>query len=263
LLCISAALLGYELLLMRLLALAYWGHFAGMVISIAMLGIASSGLFLFFARERLKRAPEKFFVVSAGLFGVAAPLAFILSQRLPFTPFLLTWSAHEYSLLAGRSLLFFSAFFGAGIAIGVPFVARVLPMGRLYFWNMLGSGLPALPLLLAMNFAHPMRLLIAVTVVAVAVPVFARGNKLVRGGWMVLAVVVISVIVVTPFRYSEYKDLPKTLLLPDSRLIEERYRWDGIVQIVESPHTRYVPGLSLNFAGVVPPRGSSSRTPAR
>ena len=28
---------------MRLLALAYWGHFAGLVISIAMLGIACSG----------------------------------------------------------------------------------------------------------------------------------------------------------------------------------------------------------------------------
>ena len=57
LLCVSAALLAYELLLMRLLALAYWGHFAAMVISIAMLGIASSGLFLFFARERVGRNP--------------------------------------------------------------------------------------------------------------------------------------------------------------------------------------------------------------
>jgi hypothetical protein len=192
LLCVSAALLAYELLLMRLLALAYWGHFAGMVISIAMLGIASSGLFLFFARERVGRNPEKFFAISAGIFGVAAPLAFILSQRLPFTPFLLTWSAREYGLLAARSLLFFSAFFAAGIAIGVPFVARVLPMGRLYFWNMLGSGLPALPLLLAMNFAHPMRLLAAVAVVAIAVPVICTGRTLIRAGWAAAALGVIA-----------------------------------------------------------------------
>jgi hypothetical protein len=253
LLCASAALLGYELLLMRLLALAYWGHFAGMVISIAMLGIASSGLFLFFARDRVGRNPEKFFAWSAGLFGVAAPLAFIWSQRLPFTPFLLTWSGREYGLLAGRSLLFFSAFFLAGVAIGVPFVARVLPMGRLYFCNMLGSGLPALPLLLAMNFAHPMRLLTSVAAVAIAVPVICRARTLSRVAWFVAAVAIVAVIVVTPFRYSEYKDLPKTLLLPDSRVVEERYRWDGIVQIVESPHTRHVPGLSLNFVGTVPP----------
>lgn len=75
LLLISAALLAYEILLMRLLALAYWGHFAGMVISIAMLGIASSGLFLFFARERIRNRPARIFAASAGLFGIAAPLA--------------------------------------------------------------------------------------------------------------------------------------------------------------------------------------------
>ena len=135
-----------------------------MVISTAMLGIASSGLFLFFARERVERnCSRRVFAVSAGLFGLAAPLAFIASQRLPFTPFLLTWSAREYAYLGGRSFLFFVAFFFAGVAIGTPFAARVLPMGRLYFWNMLGSGLAALPLLLAMNFAHPMHLLVGVT----------------------------------------------------------------------------------------------------
>lgn len=253
LLLISFALLGYELLLMRLLALAYWGHFAGMVISIAMLGIASAGLFLFFARDRVQQSPGAIFSASAGLFGLAAPLAFIASQRLPFTPFLLTWSAREYAYLGGRSFLFFLAFFFAGVAIGTPFTARVLPMGRLYFWNMLGSGLAALPLLLAMNFTHPMRLLVAVEAVASAVAVLGARQVWSRLTWIVAAFGVAAAVLLTPFRYSEYKDLSRTLLLPDARLIEERYGWDGIVQIVESPHTRYLPGLSLNFAGTLPP----------
>ena len=253
LLLISVALLGYELLLMRLLALAYWGHFAGMVISTAMLGIASSGLFLFFARERVQRNPGGVFAASAGFFGIAAPLAFLASQRLPFTPFLLTWSAREYAYLSGRSFLFFVAFFFAGVAIGTPFAARVMAMGRLYFWNMLGSGLAALPLLVAMNFIHPMRLLVCVAVVAVGVAVLCARNIRARVGWIMAAIAVTCAVMLTPFRYSEYKDLSRTLLLPDARLIEERYGWDGIVQIVESPHTRYLPGLSLNFAGTLPP----------
>lgn len=252
LLLISAALLGYELLLMRLLALAYWGHFAGMVISIAMLGIASSGLFLFYARDRIKKSPAPAFALSAGCFALAAPLAFLFSQQLPFTPFLLTWSPREYGLLAGRSLLFFAAFFLAGISVGVPFVARVLPAGRLYFWNMLGSGLPALPLLWAMNFAHPMRLLSAVVIVAVMVPVICFRNLLARICWAGAALLVAAAVIASPFRYSEYKELPRTLLLPDSRLVAERYGWDGVIQIVDSPHTRYVPGLSLNFSGTLP-----------
>ncbi len=252
LLCISAALLAYELLLMRLLALAYWGHFAGMVISIAMLGIAAAGLLLFFARARIKARPATFFAGGAGAFAVAAPLAFLLSQQLPFTPFLLTWSAGEYGLLAARSLLFFSAFLAAGFSIGVPFVARVAPVGRLYFWNMLGSGLPAFPLLWAMNFIHPMRLLIPVTALAIAVPLLSDGKRIRRVLWGALGVGVSALVLATPFRYSEYKELPKTLLLPEAKVVEERFGWDAVVQVVASPHTRYVPGLSLNFTGTLP-----------
>ena len=252
LLLISAALLGYELLLMRLLALAYWGHFAGMVISTAMLGIATSGLFLFFARERVARDPGAIFGAAAGLFALAAPLAFLASQHLPFTPFLLTWSAREYAYLGGRSFLFFVAFFFAGVGIGTPFAARVLPMGQLYFWNMLGSGLAALPLLLAMNFTHPLRLLIAVAAIGTIVAVGCAAKAWSRVGWIIAGLGVAGAVVITPFRYSEYKDLSRTLLLPEARLLEERYGWDGVVQIVDSPHTRYLPGLSLNFAGTLP-----------
>ena len=252
-LLVSAALLAYELLLMRLLALAYWGHFAGMVISIAMLGIACSGLFLFFMRERVPVRARSYFGVSAAVFGIAAPLAFIASQRLPFTPFLLTWSLHEYAMLAGRCMLFFVPFFCGGVAIGTPFVARVLPAGRLYFWNMLGSGLPALPLLLAMNFTHPMRLLSAVALLALAASVVAATKITTRAGCLLAGAIVASAVIASPFRYSEYKDLPKTLLLPEGKLLEERYGWDGVVQIVDSPHTRYLPGLSLNFSGAMPP----------
>ena len=252
LLLISAGLLAYEVLLMRLLALAYWGHFAGFVISIAMLGIACSGLLLFFMRQRVKARPQQYFSLSAGMFAISAPVAFLSSQQLPFTPFLLTWSGHEYGLLAARSLLFFLPFFAAGFAIGTPFVAAVLPMGRLYFWNMLGSGLPALPLLLAMNFAHPLRLLGGVAALAAAAAVLSEPKIIMRIAWIVGGASVIGAAILSPFRYSEYKDLPKTLLLPESRLLQERYGWDGVVQIVDSPHTRYLPGLSLNFVGTLP-----------
>ena len=252
LLLISSALLGYELLLMRLLTLAYWGHFAALVISIAMLGIAGSGLFLFFCRTRVKAAPGKYFAVSAGLFGLIAPAVFLLSQRLPFTPFLLSWSAHEYGLLSARALLFTLAFLAGGIAIGVPFVARVLPPGRLYFWNMLGSALPALPLLFAMNFFHPTRLLNGIAALALAAALLGERRWVMRVAWLVAGALIMGITWVTPFRYSEYKELPKTLMLPEARVVEEHYGWDGLVHVVDSPHTRYLPGLSLNFTGTLP-----------
>src|SRR2546426_5125017 len=147
---VSAGLLGYEFLLMRLLSLALWGHFAGFVISIALLGLAASGLFLHLLRERIARNAARYFSASAGWFAVAAPLAFAGSQCIPFKPFLLAWSAGEYVYLALRIVILFVPFFLSGIAIGAPFVAKVLPAGRLYFWSMLGSAASVPPVFLWM-----------------------------------------------------------------------------------------------------------------
>src|SRR5438128_10213771 len=86
--CLSAALLGYELLLMRLLALAHWGHFAGFVISIAMLGLAASALLLHFLRERIIANAAHYCSARAGWFALYAPLAFADPSQTPSTPFL-------------------------------------------------------------------------------------------------------------------------------------------------------------------------------
>lgn len=250
--CISAALLGFELLLMRLLALAYWGHFAGFVISIAMLGIAASGLLLHFAREHVLARPDSWFVIASALFAALTPAAFACSQLLPFTPFLLAWSPREYGLLAARVLLFFVPFFCGGIAIGTPFVARIATAPVLYFWNMTGSAAAFLPLLAGLNAFHPVHLLAPIALLGFSAA-FLVAEKRARLPLACVGAVAAGLALFIPFRFSPYKDISKTLLLPDTRIVEERYSANGILQTVESPHTRYLPGLSLNFAGVLPP----------
>ncbi len=249
--CISAALLGYELLLMRLLSLALWGHFAAFVISIAMLGLAASGLVLHFFRDRVVTNAAGFFSISAGLFAAVAPLAFAVSQLLPFKPFLLAWSAGEYFYLALRILIFFGPFFLGGVAIGVPFVAQVLPAGRLYFWNLLGSAALVPPVFIWMSEVHPVRLLAPVSLLGF----LAAGQALTRArtaAWLAAGFLVVLGVGAVPFRYSEYKDLSKTLTLPEASVLEENYDPNGVVQTVSSKFTRYLPGLSLNFAGELP-----------
>ena len=250
--CVSAAILGFELLLMRLLTLAYWGHFAGFVISIAMMGIAASGLFLHFSRPRIAARPAIYFATASTLFGILAPAAFACSQLLPFTPFLLAWSAEEYLLLAARVVLFFIPFFFGGVAIGTPFVARVSRVPVLYFWNMIGSAAAFLPLLYGVNHVHPIRLLTFVALLAfVAASILL--SKRAQVGLLAAGAVTISLSLLMPFRFSPYKDLSKTLLLPETRIVEQRFSANGVIHTVDSPHTRYLPGLSLNFTGTLPP----------
>ena len=249
--CLSAALLGYELLLMRLLTLAHWGHFAGFVISIAMLGLAASGLFLHFLRERIIANAAHYFSAGAGWFALLSPLAFAASQQIPFKPFLLAWSAEEYFHLGLRSLLLFIPFFCGGIALGAPFVARALPAPQLYFWNMLGSSAPFFPLFFGMKLFHPVRLLIPVTLLGTfAACRLATGGRV--AAWSVAGLMVSVGVAAMPFDYSEYKDLSKALILPEAKVLEERYSPQGVVHAVQSRFTRYLPGLSLNYAATLP-----------
>jgi len=250
--CISAAALGYELVLMRLLALAQWGHFAGFVISIAMLGLAASGLFLHFRRERIEADAAGYFAAGAGGFAFLAPLAYAMSQQVPFNPFMLAWTNGEYLRLGLRVLLFFIPFFCAGAAICVPFVARALPPSQLYLWNMTGSAAPFFALWFGMDRFHPIRLLAPVTIPAVLAACAIAARWPLRIICITAGLLGFAIATWTPFRYSEYKDLSKTLTLPEAKIVDQHYSPYGVVHSVHSPFTRYLPGLSLNFTGSLP-----------
>ncbi|MBI2947527.1 MAG: hypothetical protein HYY23_07765 [Verrucomicrobia bacterium] len=250
--CISGALLSYEFVLMRLLSLAYWGHFAALVFSVAMLGLAAAGLFLHCFRARIRAAPARFFSCAAAMFGFAAPCAFLVSQLIPFTPYLLAWSPREYGFLLLRIALFFVPFFLAGIAVGIPFTVQFLPASRLYRWSMLGSATPMIPLLLGLDAVHPVRLMPVVSALGLVAAWLACRSRVARMACVAVGAAGCLTGATMPFHYSEFKALPKTLLLPESRVIEERFDWQGTLHVVSSPHTRYFPGLSLNFPGTLP-----------
>jgi hypothetical protein len=62
---ISGAALAYEILLMRLLSIIHWHHFAYMIISVALLGYGASGTFLAISRKRLAGRYGTVFIVNA------------------------------------------------------------------------------------------------------------------------------------------------------------------------------------------------------
>ena len=69
---ISASALAYEILLMRLLSITQWHHFAYMIISLALLGYGVSGTFLALVQDRLKGHFKAAFLINAALFGLTA-----------------------------------------------------------------------------------------------------------------------------------------------------------------------------------------------
>lgn len=50
---LSAGMIAFQLSLMQILSICQWSHFAYMVISVAMLGLGTSGTVLFFLKKKL------------------------------------------------------------------------------------------------------------------------------------------------------------------------------------------------------------------
>ena len=67
---LSAAALGYEILLMRLFSIIQWHHFAYMMISVALLGYGAAGTFVALFRRALVTRYVGVVVTAAAAFGI-------------------------------------------------------------------------------------------------------------------------------------------------------------------------------------------------
>jgi len=116
LLCTSASILAYEILLMRLLAIGQWHHFAYMVISMALLGYGAAGSLLFLFFDGIKKRLDGWLVVLSGATAVSFTLAFSLSQKVGQDPLQLIWQPAQWGAMLLTYLLMGLPFlFGGGI----------------------------------------------------------------------------------------------------------------------------------------------------
>jgi hypothetical protein len=146
-------------------------------------------------------------------------------------------------------LLFFIPFLLGALAIGLIFVKYVNDIGKIYFANLLGSGAGGIIALLLIWFFFPKQLpaFISILPLLAGLIIVPKNKKHLHIGFALLAVSVIVWKCLFPPQLilSEYKDLSKTLLLPDAKINLERTSPYGIVQMVSSPVLRYAPGMSL------------------
>ena len=92
---LSAAALGYEVLLTRLFSIIQWHHFAYMMISVALLGYGAAGTFVALARRALLPRFDAVFAGGAVLFGITAVAGFALAQRVAFNPLEILWDPQQ------------------------------------------------------------------------------------------------------------------------------------------------------------------------
>lgn len=253
---LSAAVLAFEVLLLRLFEFSHWHHFAGLAISLALLGLGSAGTVLALLGERAVRLGDRWFL--GGLLTAVAGLLLVLwlQAHVALRPLFAVWDAGELARLLAVDLAAFLPFFGAGLAIGQVFPRWPDYPGRLYSVNLLGSGFGSLGaslLLLAMPVEVALALVaICLAGLGLAVALAQRLRALAVAALVALAPAGAVVWQTPEPAVSDFKALSRVMDLPDARVLDVRSGLPGRLTLVRSASLRFAPGLSLEWGEPVP-----------
>ncbi|MEK6695915.1 MAG: hypothetical protein AABY98_02000 [Candidatus Deferrimicrobiota bacterium] len=257
---LSAATLANEIVLIRLLSFRFWPHFVPLIVSQAMLGFGGAGVALQIVRRRVERSPGRLFAWMVLLAAPAFDLAFRASQLVSFDPFLLLWDPVAWPRFGGFFFLLAVPFFLSGCAMAIPFAFLRFRPGPVYAASFAGSAagaLVALPFLMLAPTGWLLRLPLALGAVACAFVLSDKGGGLRKGRAAALcAVLFLLVIPPADLKLSPYKDLAAVRNLPGAREIASRFGISGDYRAVFAPGVHSAPGLSVRFAGEIPPQAT-------
>ena len=254
---ISVSIIAFQLSLIQILSIVQWYHFAYMIISVALLGFGAAGTFISLFRISLLKnigSLLPIFMLLSGLF-MALSVSVSQSELFRFDSYKLFFDFSNVWQLVLSYIVFFLPFFFGALSIGLIFVKHVKNIGTLYFANMLGSGIGGLVAVMLMWFFMPEKLPAFISFLACFAGLLIIPRKL-RSGFSIFISIVIAALVylyINPgeLHLSEYKPLSKTLNLPGSKIIMEESSPYGLIDVVQSSHIRYAPGLSIKFPGTV------------
>ncbi len=256
---ISAAVLGLELALVRILSIGHWHHLSFLVISTALLGFGAGGTLVTIASKQLIKNFNKWLWFFAVGFAVAVPLVFCVCQKIRLDELQLIWDIRQVLFLFAYYLLFFVPFFCAGIFIALAFTVFAENAHRLYFYNMTGSGLAVAAVVALMYGNNPVHLLLVISSTAFfasLVLAFAMSRYWATGTLLFAVVYVFLFSPAGPFgleiEICENKSLVYYTALPDSQTVAVRYSPLGRLDCVQGQTIRYFPGLSIAYQGKLP-----------
>ncbi len=259
-LLVSAAAIGYEILLMRVLSIAQWHHFAYMIISLALLGYGASGTFIAVFRQQLEPRFEVAFALCALLFSITMVACFVIGQRVPFNALEIIWDHTQFANLSLLYLVFFLPFFFAACCIGLALTCRSQEISRLYFFDLAGAGVGAILVIALLFVVYPQAALLILVALALVASRLVVANEspglplqLGQLAWLLVMVAIATGGGLT-LKPSEYKGLSQALQVVDSRVLDQASSPLGLLTVVDSPTVpfRHAPGLSFN-ARAIPP----------
>lgn len=248
----SSASLAFEVLLTRIYSIAVSYHFAAMIVSIAMLGLAAGGVLLsLFPGLGSTRHIGRY----ALALGIAIPVSFLLVNRFPFDPVRLSWEKTEILRIGFHYLVLAVPFLCAGLVIATAFAARSGQAGLIYGADLLGAGAGSVGILVLTSLIAPERGIFLLSAIVLAASCMLLAAPL-RAAALMLSLASVTLFLLQPefgkLRISPYKGLEAALRYPGASHMRSYYSSSARVDTFRSPAVRFAPGLSLKYLEPLP-----------
>ena len=254
--CVAGAVIALQIAIMRIFSEGSWAHFGSLVVSLAMLGFGLTSAVMCLARGWFERHWSGVIGASLVAFAPLVVGANLAAQQLPFNPiFLVSDWAQKWRLVANFAL-YLLPFLAGSFFLGTVFLRAKSVFGRVYFADLLGSGLCGLLTLGSLYMFRPDNLvLVPVLLGGVGGMLWFAGLGSRKGmlalGLTALACAAVHVWVpdalkIPTLSVSDYKGVSYARKFPDSKLEYESISPFGHVEVYSSSYLHFAPGLSDN-----------------
>ncbi|HLH13055.1 MAG TPA: hypothetical protein VKV77_14415 [Methylovirgula sp.] len=254
----AGAVIALQIAIMRIFSIGSWAHFGSLVVSLAMLGFGLMSTIMCIAKDWFARHWR--LVCGAALlsFGPLAIAANLIAQQVPFNAIFLVSDPNQKWRLLANFLLYFTPFLAGAAFLGSVFLQARTRFNRVYFADLLGSGLCGLVVLAAMYVFAPQDLILAPLLLWLAAGIawfFAVEGKRALAALGLVALVAFSAhlwlapaLGLAKLAVSDYKGVAYARKFPDSQRVYARNSPFGYLEIYASSYLHFAPGLSDNAA---------------
>jgi hypothetical protein len=240
--------ISFEIALTRVFSVSLSYHFAFMVVSIAMMGIALSGTVLSVYPALADTRRLRDYALSLAL---AIPAAYVLINLVPLDPARLPWDSVQLLFVFLYYVILCVPFFFFGLLISASFSAMKGKAGFIYGADLLGAGVGSVAVIQVMRWLGPGRTVFVISFGAVlGAFLLGRRRAAVPAAACLAALLLSSGL--AHMRISPYKELPAALGYPGAEHIKTYRNGFSRVDVFKSPMARFAPGLSLRHQEELP-----------
>ena len=255
---VAGSIIALQIGIMRVFSVGSWAHFGSLVVSLAMFGFGLTSAVMCVGKGWFERHWEGAVKLALLLFGPLMVVCNLAAQQVPFNAIFLISDPMQKWRLFANFVLYFLPFLAGALYLGVVFLKAQKTFNRVYFADLVGSGLCGLSVLLAMYAFKPDDIVMAPLLLWLAGGLLwfvALGDR--RGMLAIVAVAILSAAVhyaapgvlgIPKLAVSDYKGVSYARKFPDNQRTYERASPFGYMEVYSSSYLHFAPGLSDNAA---------------